>query len=108
MIVSGGENVFPQEVEAVILTLDTVREAAVVGVPDDDFGQRLRAVIVAAGPAPTEDEVREHVRRNLARFKVPRDVVFRDTLPRNTTGKILRRVLVEEAAPQPPPDPPAR
>jgi fatty-acyl-CoA synthase len=94
MIVSGGENVFPQEVEEVILTLPTVADCAVVGVPDDEFGQRLRAVVVAAaGAAPTADEVRDHVRRNLARYKVPRDVVFRDELPRNTTGKVLRREL---------------
>jgi fatty-acyl-CoA synthase len=98
MIVSGGENVFPQEVEDVILTLPSVRDAAVVGVADPDFGQRLRAVVVAGEPAPTADDVRDHVRRNLARYKVPRDVVFRDELPRNATGKVLRRVLTDEAA----------
>jgi fatty-acyl-CoA synthase len=98
MIVSGGENVFPKEVEDVILTLPSVRDAAVVGVADPDFGQRLRAVVVAGEPAPTADDVRDHVRRNLARYKVPRDVVFRDELPRNATGKVLRRVLTDEAA----------
>jgi fatty-acyl-CoA synthase len=98
MIVSGGENVFPQEVEEVILRLPSVADAAVVGVTDAEFGQRLRAVVVPAdGAAPTEDEIREHVRANLARYKVPRDVVFRDELPRNPTGKVLRRVLVDEA-----------
>ncbi len=98
MIVSGGENVFPQEVEEVILDLPAVADAAVVGVADDEFGQRLRAVIVpASGASPTAEEIRDHVRSQLARFKVPRDVVFRHELPRNTTGKILRRVLVEEA-----------
>jgi acyl-CoA synthetase (AMP-forming)/AMP-acid ligase II len=98
MIVSGGENVFPQEVEEVILTLPSVADCAVVGVPDDEFGQRLRAVVVAAqGATPTADEVRDHVRRNLARYKVPRDVVVRDELPRNTTGKVLRRVLAGDA-----------
>jgi fatty-acyl-CoA synthase len=100
MIVSGGENVFPQEVEEVVLAHPAVADAAVVGVPDPDFGQRLRAVVVVrpGAPAPTADEVRDHVRRNLARYKVPRDVVFRDELPRNTTGKVLRRELQAEAA----------
>ncbi|HVF32597.1 MAG TPA: AMP-binding protein [Acidimicrobiales bacterium] len=99
MIVSGGENVFPQEVEEAILDHPAVAEAAVVGVADEEFGQRLRAVIVAApgGVRPTADDIRDHVRTRLARYKVPRDVVFRDELPRNTTGKVLRRVLVDEA-----------
>jgi acyl-CoA synthetase (AMP-forming)/AMP-acid ligase II len=98
MIVSGGENVFPQEVEEVILDHPDVADAAVVGVKDDEFGQRLRAVVVPrAGASPTPDEIRDHVRTRLARYKVPRDVVLRDELPRNTTGKVLRRVLVEEA-----------
>ena len=98
MIVSGGENVFPQEVEEVILDHPGVADAAVVGVADDQFGQRLRAVVVTrGGDGPTADEIRDHVRTRLARYKVPRDVVFRDELPRNTTGKVLRRVLVEEA-----------
>jgi fatty-acyl-CoA synthase len=97
MIVSGGENVFPQEVEEVLLTHPGVAEAAVVGVPDPDFGQRLRAFVVAApeGERPTVEELRDHVRRNLANYKVPRDVDFVDELPRNTTGKVLRRVLAE-------------
>ena len=100
MIVSGGENVFPQEVEAVILRHPAVAEAAVVGVDDEEFGQRLRAVIVPRDTAepPSVEQVRDWVRSNLARYKVPRDVVFRTELPRNTTGKVLRRVLIEEAA----------
>jgi fatty-acyl-CoA synthase len=98
MIVSGGENVFPQEVEEVILAHPAVADAAVVGVPDPEFGQRLRAVVVPRpdGEPPTTEEIRDHVRRNLARYKVPRDVELRDELPRNTTGKVLRRVLAED------------
>ncbi len=97
MIVSGAENVFPGEVEELLVGHDAVLEAAVVGVPDDQFGQRLRAfVVLADGRELTEQDVRDYVRVNLARFKVPRDVVFLDELPRNPTGKVLRRVLATE------------
>nr|WP_042183512.1 AMP-binding protein [Kibdelosporangium sp. MJ126-NF4]CEL15574.1 Long-chain fatty-acid-CoA ligase, Mycobacterial subgroup FadD2 [Kibdelosporangium sp. MJ126-NF4] len=94
MIVSGGENVFPAEIEDLLTRHPGIVECAVVGVPDDTFGQRLRAFVVAGDPALTEDDVRAHVKANLARFKVPRDVVFLDELPRNPTGKVLNRVLV--------------
>lgn len=94
MIVSGGENVFPREVEDLLHDHDAVQEAAVVGVEDAEFGQRLRAfVVVAAGARLEETEVQAHVRANLARFKVPREVVFLEALPRNTTGKVLKREL---------------
>ena len=96
MIVSGGENVFPREVEDVIAGLEGVREVAVVGVADDQFGQRLRAYVVAEdGAGLDEDGVKQAVRAQLARYKIPRDVVFRDELPRTTTGKILKRELSE-------------
>jgi fatty-acyl-CoA synthase len=91
MIVSGGENVFPREVEDVIAGLDGVREVAVIGVPDDEFGQRLKAFVVGEGL--TADDVRSAVRASLARYKVPRDVEFLDELPRTTTGKVLKRTL---------------
>jgi fatty-acyl-CoA synthase len=94
MIVSGGENVFPQEVEDLIAGHPDVEEVAVVGVPDDQFGQRLAAYVVARdGKTLTVDEVKDHVKASLARHKVPRDVHFLDALPRNATGKILRRQL---------------
>lgn len=94
MIVSGGENIFPGEVEDVVLTMDGVADAAVAGVPDDRFGQRLRAYVVRLpGATLTEEDVQAAVRSRLANFKVPRDVVFVDELPRNATGKILRRRL---------------
>jgi fatty-acyl-CoA synthase len=94
MIVSGGENVFPREVEDLLSDHPQIEEAAVVGVPDDEFGQRLRAfVVLHDGADLSEDDVRDHVRANLARYKVPRDVVFLDQLPRNATGKILKREL---------------
>jgi fatty-acyl-CoA synthase len=95
MIVSGGENVFPAEVEELIFSLPQVREVCVVGVPDEEFGQRLKAVVVRNTGAQLEaDDVRSVVRERLARFKVPRDVVFVDALPRTATGKVLRRLLV--------------
>lgn len=101
MIVSGGENVYPQEVEEVIFAHEAVADAVVFGVPDDEFGQRLVAVVVAepdpaTGTIPTESDIKAWVKANLANYKVPRSVLFRDELPRNPTGKVLRRVLIEE------------
>ncbi|WP_239574483.1 acyl-CoA synthetase [Actinokineospora baliensis] len=94
MIVSGGENVFPGEIENLLVAFPGVVEAAVLGVPDAEFGQRLKAfVVLEPGAAVTEERLREHVRTNLARFKVPREVVFLDELPRNATGKLLRNQL---------------
>ncbi|MFC5053911.1 AMP-binding protein [Saccharothrix xinjiangensis] len=94
MIVSGGENVYPREVEDLLAALPGVREVAVVGVPDERFGQRLAAYVVREEPgALDEDAVRDHVRGNLAKFSVPREVVFLDALPRNATGKVLKREL---------------
>ncbi len=96
MIVSGGENVFPREVEDLVACLDGVEEVAMVGVPDADFGQRLRAFVVIAGDAEvTEADIKAHVKANLARFKVPREIVFLDALPRNATGKVLKRELAK-------------
>ncbi|MBK1786529.1 acyl-CoA synthetase [Prauserella cavernicola] len=94
MIVSGGENVYPVEVENLLVERDDVVEAAVIGVPDDEYGQRLKAfVVVARGASLDADTVRDHVKRNLARYKVPRDVEFLAELPRNATGKLLRGEL---------------
>jgi fatty-acyl-CoA synthase len=94
MIVSGGENVFPKEVEDLLARHDAIAEAAALGVPDRDFGQRLRAfVVLDRGKEATEDELKDYVKRNLARYKVPREIVFLDELPRNATGKVLKREL---------------
>ncbi len=96
MIVSGGENVFPREVEDVLSDHGSIDEAAVIGVDDDKFGQRLKAfVVVTSGKDLDEDAVKSHVKDNLARYKVPREVEFLDELPRNPTGKVLKRELVE-------------
>jgi acyl-CoA synthetase (AMP-forming)/AMP-acid ligase II len=94
MIVSGGENVFPAQVEDCLHRHPAVHEAAAVGVPDEDYGQRLRAfVVLDDGAEVTEDELKDHVKARLARFKVPREIVFLDRLPRNATGKPLKREL---------------
>ncbi len=94
MIVSGGENVFPQEVEDCLARHEAVVEVAAIGVDDEQFGKRLRAfVVVRDGMRVTEGELQEWVRHNLARFKVPREVVLVDELPRNATGKVLKREL---------------
>jgi fatty-acyl-CoA synthase len=94
MIVSGGENVFPVEVENLLAARPDVHDVAVVGVDDPDFGARLRAFIVPnPGTTPDAGEIRDYVKANLARYKVPRDVVFVAELPRNATGKLLREQL---------------
>lgn len=95
MIISGGENVYPREVEDLLSTLDGVTEVAVLGVEDDEFGQRLVA-FVAGAKTLTAEHVRDHVRANLARFSVPRDVFFVNELPRNAAGKVLKRQLREQ------------
>ena len=98
MIVSGGENVFPREVEELLAEQDGVDEAAVIGVSDEQFGQRLAAFVVRTpGSTVDEDAVRAYVRDHLARYKVPRDVTFLDELPRNPTGKVLKRELAARA-----------
>ena len=97
MIVSGGENVYPAEVEDCLARHPDVVEAAAIGVEDDQFGQRLRAfVVVRDSEAVTDEDLRAHVKAHLARYKVPREVRFLDELPRNATGKILKRELDAE------------
>jgi fatty-acyl-CoA synthase len=94
MIVSGGENVYPGEVEELLLGHPQIVDAAVLPVPDPDFGQRLRAFVVRApGSELDADAVRDYVKARLARFKVPRDVLFRDSVPRNPAGKVARQQL---------------
>ncbi|AKS36031.1 long-chain-fatty-acid--CoA ligase FadD2 [Mycolicibacterium goodii] len=94
MIVSGGENVFPAEVEDLISGHPEVIEATAIGVEDKEWGARLRAFVVKAeGSALDQDAVKAYVRDHLARYKVPREVIFLDELPRNPTGKILKREL---------------
>jgi fatty-acyl-CoA synthase len=94
MIVSGGENVFPREVEDLLADLEGIAEVAVIGVEDDKFGQRLKAfVVLEEGASLSEADLGAHVKANLASFKTPREVEFLDELPRNATGKVLKREL---------------
>jgi acyl-CoA synthetase (AMP-forming)/AMP-acid ligase II len=97
MIVSGGENVFPSEVEDCLHQHPDVADAAVVGVDDDRFGQALVAhVVLRGGGNASPDDLRAHVKKSLANYKVPREVVLIDELPRNETGKVLKRKLAEQ------------
>jgi fatty-acyl-CoA synthase len=98
MIVSGGENVFPAEVEELLGSHEKVQEVAAIGVEDEKFGERLKAFVVPRdGADPTEDELKAYVKDNLANYKVPREIVFVDELPRNSTGKVLKRELADSA-----------
>jgi len=105
MILTGGFNVYPREVEEVLYAHPAVLEAAVVGVPDPYRGEAVKAyVVLRPGAQASEAEILEHCRRNLAPYKVPREIEFRDSLPKSMVGKVLRRVL-REAAPAAPPPP---
>jgi fatty-acyl-CoA synthase len=94
MIISGGVNVYPAEVEEVLARHPGVSEATVVGVPDEEWGERVRAFVVPRRDHPVaESEVVAYCKRELAGPKVPREVVFLDELPKNPTGKVLKRDL---------------
>jgi len=94
LIVSGGENVYPAEVEAVLLAHPAVDEAGVVGMPDGEWGQVVVAAVrPSVGATLDSDELLEFCRARLARYKVPREIKFVVELPRNASGKLLRRVL---------------
>jgi fatty-acyl-CoA synthase len=96
MIISGGENVFPREIEDLLLEHPAVLDAAAVGVADEQFGQRLSVFLVVRGGAElSEGDVKQYVRDKLAGYKVPRTVTFLGELPRNPTGKVLKRELVK-------------
>ncbi len=98
MIVSGGENVFPREVEDLLADHEAVEEAAVIGVEDAEFGQRLKAfVVLREGHEANQADLTGHVKAHLAGYKAPREIEFMDELPRNATGKVLKRVLRGDA-----------
>jgi len=96
MIISGGENVFPIEVENLLADHPAIADVGVIGVADEEFGQRLKAfVVLRPGQQLGEEAAKDYVKSHLARYKVPREVVFLDEIPRNATGKVLKRVLKE-------------
>ena len=96
MVISGGVNIYPAEIEACIMSLQGVRDCAVFGIPDDEFGEALAAhVELDDGTQVTADAVRDHVRAKLATYKTPRTVEFSDSLPREDSGKIFKRRLRE-------------
>jgi acyl-CoA synthetase (AMP-forming)/AMP-acid ligase II len=92
MIISGGENVYPAEVENVLFSHPAVADAAVVGVPDARWGEAVKAVVVVQ-TTTTETELIEYCRERIAHYKAPKSVDFVDSLPRNPSGKVLKRVL---------------
>ena len=96
MIVSGGENIYPAEVENVLMQHPAVADGAVIGVPDDQWGEAVKAcVVLKAGLKAAEIEIIEFMRERIAHYKCPKSVDFMDAIPRNPTGKILKRVLRE-------------
>jgi acyl-CoA synthetase (AMP-forming)/AMP-acid ligase II len=98
MIISGGENVYPAEIENAIFGMEGVNEVAVIGIPSEKWGESPLAVVVRADDSVTEDAVLDHVSGKLARFKQPKKVEFVDAIPRNPTGKVLKRVLRDQFA----------
>jgi acyl-CoA synthetase (AMP-forming)/AMP-acid ligase II len=96
MIVSGGENIYPAEVENALMQHPAVADGAVIGVPDDRWGEAVKAVVVLkSGVQAAESEIVEFMRGRIAHFKCPKSIDFVDAIPRNPTGKILKRVLRE-------------
>jgi long-chain acyl-CoA synthetase len=96
MVLVSGFNVYPNEVEDVIVKHPGVLEAAVIGLPDDHSGEMVVAYVVRKDQALTIDELRQFCRENMTGYKVPRRIEFRDTLPKTNVGKVLRRALKEE------------
>jgi len=96
MIISGGENIYPAEVENALFSHPGVADVAVIGVPDERWGEAVKAVVVKTpGSDATQEALIAHARERIAAYKVPKSVDFTDALPRNPTGKILKRVLRE-------------
>jgi acyl-CoA synthetase (AMP-forming)/AMP-acid ligase II len=96
MFITGGFNVYPAEIEQVLARLDGVVESAAIGVPDERLGEVGKVYVVRRGGGLTEEDVVAHCRERLAGFKVPRQVAFVDELPRNLSGKVLKRDLRRE------------
>jgi long-chain acyl-CoA synthetase len=98
MILVSGFNVYPNEIESVAAEIDGVLEAAAIGQPDEKSGEVVKLYVVRRDESVTEEQIIEYCRQNLTGYKVPREVEFRDELPKSNVGKILRRALREEEA----------
>lgn len=99
MIITGGENIFPREIEEVLYAHPKILEAAVIGLPDPDWGERVHAVVaLREGETLTEQEVIDYCKRHIASFKKPKSVGFVEKLPRSPAGKVLKRILREKGA----------
>ncbi|WP_017754288.1 fatty acid--CoA ligase family protein [Calidifontibacillus oryziterrae] len=96
MVIVGGYNVYPREVEEVLYNHESVVEVAVLGVPDPDFGEAIKCFVVSKDPSLTEENLKEYCSEHLAKYKIPKSIEFIDELPKNTTGKILRRALRDQ------------
>jgi O-succinylbenzoic acid--CoA ligase len=96
LIITGGENVSPYEVESELTKIDPIQDAAVLGLSDSEWGQRVVAVVVAKnGSSIQQDEVKEKLKSRLTAFKIPKEIIQVDTLPKNSTGKVVRHKLSE-------------
>ena len=98
MIISGGENIYPAEVENVILAHTAVTEVAVIGLPDEKWGETTCAIVVSSDSGVDEQAIIDHCEEKLSRYKLPRKVIFVESIPRNPSGKILKRVLRDQFA----------
>ena len=96
MVISGGLNVYPKEIESIIDRIEGVLESAIIGTPDSDFGEAVTAIIVKSDQSVTEDIIRTHLKAQLANFKQPKRIHFIDELPRNTMGKVQKNLLREQ------------
>ena len=97
MIISGGVNIYPAEIEAVLLTHPAIEDAAVFGIPNDEFGEEIKAAITVNDDASPGDEltqsIMDHCRDHLAGYKTPRSIDYEESLPRQETGKLYKRLL---------------
>lgn len=96
MVISGGENIYPAEIESVIVGIPGVSEVAVIGMPDEKWGEIVCAIVVADQSKIDDLQIIEYCGARLARYKLPKKIIFAETIPRNPSGKVLKRVLREQ------------
>jgi long-chain acyl-CoA synthetase len=96
MILVSGFNVYPNEIEGIVVQMEGILEAAAIGMPDEKSGEVVKLFVVRSDPSVTEQDVEDYCRENLTGYKVPKEIEFRDDLPKTNVGKILRRALRDE------------